>query len=87
MNTSSSVDTTAAPRTALAARLHEIGPRLLAAVAAGQGHQYAPFAGQSSGLIGEVLPAATIVRRTVEQAESILARLSGAGALSRAASG
>jgi nitronate monooxygenase/enoyl-[acyl-carrier protein] reductase II len=72
---------------ALAARLHEIGPRLLAAVAAGQGHQYAPFAGQSSGLIGEVLPAATIVRRTVEQAESILARLSGAGTLSRAASG
>src|SRR6185503_815473 len=72
---------------ALAARLHELGQRLLAAVAAGQGHQYAPFAGQSSGLIGEVLPAATIVRRTVEQAESILARLSGAGALSRAASG
>jgi hypothetical protein len=63
------------------------GAALLAAVAAGQRHHYAPFAGHSSGLIGEDLPAPTIVRRTVEQAESILARLSGAGALSRAASG
>jgi enoyl-[acyl-carrier protein] reductase II len=59
----------------LAANLGEIGPRLLAAVVAGRGHEYAPFAGQSSGLVDDVRPAAEIVRQTVEQAEAILTSL------------
>ena len=41
---------------------------------AGDGHEYVPFAGQSAGLIGDILPAAEIVRRTVAQAENALAR-------------
>jgi enoyl-[acyl-carrier protein] reductase II len=59
----------------LFANLGEIGPRLLEAVAAGRGHEYAPFAGQSSGLVDDVRPAAEIVRQTVEQAEEILITL------------
>ena len=59
----------------LAANLPEIGPRLMHAVLAGQGHEYAPFAGQSTGLIHDLLPAATIVRQTVEGAEAVLTRL------------
>jgi enoyl-[acyl-carrier protein] reductase II len=49
-----------------------IGPRLRAAVQAGGGHEYLPFAGQSAGLIDEVLPAAEIVRRVVAEAEAAL---------------
>ncbi|MGH2945769.1 MAG: NAD(P)H-dependent flavin oxidoreductase [Solirubrobacteraceae bacterium] len=49
------------------------GPRLRESVLAGGGHEYLPFAGQSAGLIGEVLPAGEIVRRTVAQAEAALA--------------
>jgi enoyl-[acyl-carrier protein] reductase II len=51
-----------------------IGPRIRDAVLAGRGHEYLPFAGQTVGLIDEVLPAAEIVRRTVAEAEAILAR-------------
>jgi nitronate monooxygenase/enoyl-[acyl-carrier protein] reductase II len=56
----------------LAADLPEIGPRLMHAVSVGQGHEFAPFAGQSTGLIRDVLPAATIIRETVDGAETIL---------------
>jgi hypothetical protein len=42
------------------------------AVRAGNGHEYIPFAGQSVGLIADVLPVAQIVRRTIEQAENTL---------------
>jgi hypothetical protein len=41
----------------------------------GGGQQYVPFAGQSAGLISEVLPADRIVARTVREAERILASL------------
>ena len=34
----------------------------------GGGDEYLPFAGQSAGLIHEVLPAAEIVRRVVAEA-------------------
>jgi enoyl-[acyl-carrier protein] reductase II len=52
-----------------------MGPRIRDAVMAGRGDQYLPFAGQSVGLIGEVLPAAEIVRRVVEEAEAALERV------------
>jgi enoyl-[acyl-carrier protein] reductase II len=48
-----------------------IGPRLREAVLSGRGDQYLPFAGQSAGLIDEVLPAAEIVRRVVAEAEAV----------------
>jgi nitronate monooxygenase/enoyl-[acyl-carrier protein] reductase II len=49
-----------------------VGPRLLAAIRAGGGHQFAPFGGQSAGLVGDVRPAADIVRDTVAEAARIL---------------
>jgi nitronate monooxygenase/enoyl-[acyl-carrier protein] reductase II len=51
-----------------------MGPRLRAAVMAGRGDEYLPFAGQSAGLIGDVLPAAEIIERTVAEAEAVLSR-------------
>jgi nitronate monooxygenase/enoyl-[acyl-carrier protein] reductase II len=59
----------------LAERLPELGPELMRAVAAGGGHEYVPFAGQSAGLIHDVRPAAAIVHDTVAVAAAILARL------------
>ena len=50
------------------------GPRIRASVVAGRGDEFLPFAGQSAGLIDEVLPAAEIVRRVLEQAEGVLTR-------------
>jgi enoyl-[acyl-carrier protein] reductase II len=47
-----------------------MGPRLRDAVLDGGGHEQLPFAGQSVGLIDEVLPAAEIVRRVLAEAEA-----------------
>jgi enoyl-[acyl-carrier protein] reductase II len=58
----------------LADRAGELGPQMIAAILAGDGHEYVPFAGQSVGLIGDILPAAEIVRRTVGEAQNALAR-------------
>ena len=58
----------------LAERAGELGPEMIAAILAGDGHGYVPFAGQSVGLIGDILPAAEIVRRTVGEAQNALAR-------------
>jgi enoyl-[acyl-carrier protein] reductase II len=58
----------------LAARAEQLGPELIDAIRIGNGHEYTPFAGQSVGLIEDILPAAQIVRRTVAQAHSALAR-------------
>jgi enoyl-[acyl-carrier protein] reductase II len=55
--------------------LASIGPRLRESVLAGRGDEYLPFAGQSAGLIDEVLPAAEIVRRVVAEAEAALERV------------
>ncbi len=59
----------------LAANASRLGPELLAAVLAGGGHQYAALAGQSVGMVTEILPAAEIVRSVVEEAERILTGL------------
>jgi NAD(P)H-dependent flavin oxidoreductase YrpB (nitropropane dioxygenase family) len=56
----------------------EVGPAFLAAVLDGRGHEYLPFAGQSVALIDQVLPAAEILRRVVEEAEATLAGLATA---------
>ena len=45
------------------------GRALRESLLAGRGDEYLPFAGQSVGLIDEVLPAAEIVRRVVAEAE------------------
>jgi enoyl-[acyl-carrier protein] reductase II len=58
----------------LARRAGELGSEMFAAITAGNGHEYIPFAGQSSGLIGDILPAAEIMRRSLAQAEDALAR-------------
>jgi enoyl-[acyl-carrier protein] reductase II len=47
-----------------------VGSRIRASVLEGRGDEYLPFAGQSAGLIGEVLPAAEIVRRVAAEAEA-----------------
>jgi enoyl-[acyl-carrier protein] reductase II len=52
-----------------------IGPRLRESVLDGRGDEYLPFAGQSAGLIHEVLPAAEIVRRVVAEAQAALERV------------
>jgi enoyl-[acyl-carrier protein] reductase II len=51
-----------------------MGPRIRESVASGRGDEYLPFAGQSAGLIHEVLPAAEIVRRVLAEAEAALER-------------
>jgi nitronate monooxygenase/enoyl-[acyl-carrier protein] reductase II len=50
-----------------------VGREVVAALLAGRGHEYIPFAGQSVGLIHEVTPAAEIMRRVVAEAEAALA--------------
>jgi enoyl-[acyl-carrier protein] reductase II len=52
----------------------KMGPRIREAILDGRGHEYLPFAGQSVGLIDEVLPAAEIIRRVVAEAETSLDR-------------
>jgi enoyl-[acyl-carrier protein] reductase II len=61
----------------LAARADELGPEMIDAIMSGNGHEYTPFAGQSAGLIDDILPAAEIVHRTAAQAQDALARASG----------
>jgi NAD(P)H-dependent flavin oxidoreductase YrpB (nitropropane dioxygenase family)/catechol 2,3-dioxygenase-like lactoylglutathione lyase family enzyme len=53
----------------------ELGPRLFAAGQTGDFEVFPPMAGQSCGLIREVLPAGEVVRRTVAEAEAALRRL------------
>ena len=47
---------------------------LRTAAAAGRVHDYLPFAGQSVELIHDIAPAAEIIRRLVDEAESALGR-------------
>jgi nitronate monooxygenase/enoyl-[acyl-carrier protein] reductase II len=58
----------------LAARADELGSEMIDAILAGNGHEYIPFAGQSVGLIHDILPAAEIVGSTVAQAQNALAQ-------------
>jgi nitronate monooxygenase/enoyl-[acyl-carrier protein] reductase II len=62
----------------LAQRADELGPTILEAILNGRGHEYMPFAGQSAGLVREILPAAEIVRSVVAEADRILTSLSSA---------
>jgi nitronate monooxygenase/enoyl-[acyl-carrier protein] reductase II len=50
------------------------GPAAVTAIKAGGGEELLPFAGQSTGLIHEVLPAGELVRRLLTQAEAALQR-------------
>jgi len=50
-----------------------LGPQLLAAVRAGGGHDLLPFAGQSAGLIHDIVPAADLITTLMEDAERALA--------------
>ncbi|SOR83587.1 MULTISPECIES: NAD(P)H-dependent flavin oxidoreductase [Streptomyces] len=52
----------------------EAGPRIVGAMLEGRGHEFLPFTGQSAALVHDVLPAAEIVRRIVDDAEAILRR-------------
>ncbi|MBO3747661.1 nitronate monooxygenase [Streptosporangiaceae bacterium NEAU-GS5] len=54
-----------------------MGPLVLEAVRAGEGHEFLPFAGQSVGLIHEIRPAAEIVRDLVAEAEAALTAAAG----------
>jgi nitronate monooxygenase/enoyl-[acyl-carrier protein] reductase II len=54
-------------------RAGELGPEMMEAILAGDGHEHLPFAGQSAGLIDDILPAGDIVWRTVIQAQDALA--------------
>ena len=71
---------TAVPRRVVrpTGRARPARPELLAQivkeVVQGGGQQHVPFAGQSAGLISDVLPADRIVARTVHDAERVLAR-------------
>ncbi len=50
----------------------EVKQRLRTALREGRGHELLPFTGQSAGLIGDVLPAAEIVRRLFTEAGQAL---------------
>lgn len=50
----------------------QLSAELIGAIRDGRGHELVPFTGQSTGLIGEILPAAEIVRRMVAEAEELL---------------
>jgi len=52
--------------------VEELRGEIQAAVAEGRFHEYMPFAGQSAGLIHEVLPVREIIRRLMSQAEETL---------------
>jgi nitronate monooxygenase/enoyl-[acyl-carrier protein] reductase II len=55
-------------------RAPELGPALVADVLRGGGHDVAPFAGQTVGLIDDIRPAAEIIQAAVSQARQILNR-------------
>lgn len=67
--------------TALRERPHDVdsasvGPQVVAAIRAGRGDQYFPFAGQSAALVTDIRPAADIVHATVAEAVAALDRAS-----------
>jgi len=55
-------------------RAEELRNEIQAAFAEGRFHEYMPFAGQSAGLIHEVLPVREIIRQLISQAEETLRR-------------
>jgi nitronate monooxygenase/enoyl-[acyl-carrier protein] reductase II len=63
------------------AQAEQLRGQIMEGIVAGRPHELTPFGGQSAGLIGELLPAAEIVRRMVVEAEEALDRASSARAL------
>jgi enoyl-[acyl-carrier protein] reductase II len=59
----------------LVERAGDVGPEVVRAILSGSGHEYVPFAGQSVGLVNDILPAAEILRRVVTEADRIMERL------------
>jgi enoyl-[acyl-carrier protein] reductase II len=55
------------------AQAERLRAEIMASVAQGRGHELTPFTGQSAGLIGDVRPAAEIVRTMVAEADAALA--------------
>ncbi len=56
-------------------RAAELRDELVAAMGEGRAHEYLPLAGQAAGAIGEILPAAEIVRRIVTEADQALGHM------------
>jgi NAD(P)H-dependent flavin oxidoreductase YrpB (nitropropane dioxygenase family) len=54
-------------------RAEELSGEIMGSVQQGRQHEVTPFAGQTAGLIHELLPAGEIVRRMVSEAEQALA--------------
>jgi nitronate monooxygenase/enoyl-[acyl-carrier protein] reductase II len=50
----------------------QVGPAFVAAARAGEGHDLLPFTGQSAALIDDVVPAAALVARIVEEAQAAI---------------
>ena len=67
----------------VAQRAGELRDELFTALPQGRLHDYVPFAGQTVGLIREILPVEQVVRRIVAEAEEALQR--GAGLVTPAA--
>jgi nitronate monooxygenase/enoyl-[acyl-carrier protein] reductase II len=59
---------------AIAQNADAIRDELFAALPAGRVHEYVPFAGQSAGLVREILPVERIIRDMVAEAEELLRR-------------
>ena len=53
---------------------NELRDTMFGAIQAGNGHEYSPFAGQSVGLVDDVVPVAQIIRRTIAEAQDALKR-------------
>lgn len=68
------VERWAGRQAAVEEHIEELRGELMAALPEGRLHEYVPFAGESVGLIHEILPAATIVERLVVEAEAALER-------------
>ncbi len=58
-----------------AARAAELAPRLMQSFSAGDMEQFPPMAGQGCGIVGDVVPAADVVRRVDAEARAVLDRL------------
>ncbi len=56
------------------AAAEQLRAELRTAVESGRAHELVPFTGQTAGLVDEVLPAAEIVRRLMDEAEQALRR-------------
>lgn len=66
------IDEWTARRDEVPQHVDKLRQELAAAFASGRAHEYLPLTGQSAGAIKDVLPAAEIVRRTVEEAVEVL---------------